>query len=522
MTVPTIKGATSIAGNKWIRITQDGVVAFEPYKGFMYEVSEIKKRLAHQNIIVVKKAEWAEVIAQVEELRSFPRLDLVERTGWTINHFALPDGTVPGFKRAKALFEPASYVGSKGSMNDWLTNVAEPLVGQHFMSFLLMTAFAPTILQLTDRVNNFGFELVGKGGCGKSTALHIMASVCGPAVSGDGNNYWASLNATNAGLEKMMPRFNNLPMLLDEANLSVGSGEARAKNLFRQLIFQLADGRTKSNFFNPKQEAYRTIYVTSANQALASLIASGDAATNAAAADRLITLKLDERRPYGTFDFLPKGVGDGTQLASRLKAAIAENYGRPIRGFVKRLVKARVADEKALRKSISSWTNKFVAAVGADRNDGSATRVAEAFGIVYAAGELAKQYRVLPAKLHCLEAAISTYRLHLASTGKAILTDVLQELAAAGGVIKLDKGKLPKIPDAQLHADAIFIHKGKRGRNELLIHPYALAALRDDHEWIIAQARSQGLLICEDGRNAVYRKVRRKQRDRVLVFKLSG
>lgn len=129
MTVPAVNGATSIAGSKWLRIAVDGNFAYEPFKGFMYEVPEIKKRLAHQNIIVVKKSEWDQFKAQVEELdpgseRDFPRLDLVERTGWTNNHFALPDGTVPGFKQAVALFEPASYVGSKGSMNDWLTHVS--------------------------------------------------------------------------------------------------------------------------------------------------------------------------------------------------------------------------------------------------------------------------------------------------------------------------------------------------------------------------------------------------------------
>ncbi len=311
-------------------------------------------------------------------------------------------------------------------------------------------------------------------------------------------------------------------MLLDEANLTVGSRDSREIGLFRQLVFKLADGRTKSTFYNPRQEAFRTIYVTSANEALASLITTGDQATNAAAADRLITIKLDERRPFGTFDFLPEGIVDATQFAGQLNAAIGKYYGRPIRRFIKHLVKAQVADDKALRASISRWTDKFIAAVGADRNDGSATRGAEAFGIVYAAGELAKGCGVLPSKLDCLEASMSVYHIHLACSGKAVLTDVLRELAAGEGAINLADRKLPKISDKQLHSVSSFIRKGKRGRIEFIVSPYALEAMRDDHEWIIAQAKLEGLLVCEDGRNAVYRKVRRKQRDRVLVFKLIG
>lgn len=152
----------------------------------------------------------------------------------------------------------------------------------------------------------------------------------------------------------------------------------------------------------------------------------------------------------------------------------------------------------------------------------SSASTSEAFGIVYAAGKLAKRYRVLPAKLDCLEAAMSTYHLHLTSTGKAILADVLQELAASASVFNLGKGKLPKIADDRFHTEAIFIRKGRRGRTELAISSHALAALRDDHKWIIAQTKSQGLLIHDQDRSDTYRKVRRKNRDRVLVFKLGG
>ena len=200
MTVPKVSGGTTVNGTRWVRISHGSRVVFEQYQKFAYEAAEIKKRLAYRGIVLVKKAEWAGVLAKVEDLESFPRRNWVEQTGWTNDLFALPDGTVPGAKDAVALFEPASYVGSEGTMDDWLTHVAEPLIGQKLLSFLLMTALAPPILRLTDREGNFGFEIVGKGGCGKSTALRLMASTCGPATSADGNNFWTSLNATMAGL----------------------------------------------------------------------------------------------------------------------------------------------------------------------------------------------------------------------------------------------------------------------------------------------------------------------------------
>ena len=125
-----------------------------------YECAEIG--FEYRGIVLVKNAAWAGVLAKVEEMDSFPHRNWVEQTGWTNDLFALPDGSVPGAKNAVALFEPASYVSSKGTIDDWLTHTAEPLIGQKLLSFLLMTALAAPILRLTNRAGIFGFEIVGK------------------------------------------------------------------------------------------------------------------------------------------------------------------------------------------------------------------------------------------------------------------------------------------------------------------------------------------------------------------------
>ena len=516
-----VKGVTSLSGARYVKFRVRGITHYEKYAVFAIEPTEVKKRLAHKGIVLIG-GKWKILCSKVEGLTSFPIRNLVEQAGWTGDFVALPDGTVigPG-KKAKALFEYSSHVGAQGTLAEWQNGVAKLLVNQKILSFLVMTMFAPSILHLTDRADNFGFEIVGKGGCGKSSALRIMASCCGPAKRNDGSNYWTSFNATMAGIERTLPRYKDLPLLLDEANLSVGSRASGAIGEYRQLIFKLSDGHSKATHYSPRQDAYRTIYVTTANEPIASLIAGGNAETNSAAGDRLITLMIDDRRPFGTFDFLPNGFGNAKQLAAQLEDGISNFYGTPIRHFLMRLGKVRSSDQKALRIEISNSVQKFVKAVGTDLNNGSAVRVAEAFGIVYAAGKLAKNHGVLPQGFKCLQAAKAAYQLHISGSGTS-LPDVLNQIAQAPGVYQLDRKSLPEITDKEFHSSAVFVGRGKRGRTELMMRKDVLKRLRKDHKLILTQADAMGILLRDKSHYDVQRKVRHgKKSERVCVFIIS-
>lgn len=55
---------------------------------------------------------------------------------------------------------------------------------------------------------------------------------------------------------------------------------------------------------------------------------------------------------------------------------------------------------------------QFRKKAGVDENNGSKVRVADAFGLEYAAGRLAKTYTVFPKCLNCLAPALACYRLN--------------------------------------------------------------------------------------------------------------
>ena len=518
-----IKGATTLDGTQFVAVTRGDKTGWISHTAFALETPrEIKSKLASQGVVLIG-SDWGTVVNQVQALQSFPPRRLIEQPGWTGNHFTMADGSVigPGKRRKpKALFAGDGFFSStKGTLGSWRDGVAAPLVGQNLLSFLLMAGFASPLLTLTQRQSNFGFELVGKGGCGKTTALYVMASACGPAVHSSGSNYWMSFNMTMAGMEKQLQRYNHLLTLFDEANLIVGSRSSQEVGEFRERVFRLSDGRTKSTAYSPMQQTVRTIYLTTANEPVSTLLAGGDDRTNAAAADRLITLMLDDNRPHGTFDFIPPEFGDATDFANHLKSVIADHYGVPLRQFLDKVAKARASDERALRADIRAYEMKFVRKVGVDTNDGSATRVAEAFGLVYAAGRLAVKFGVLPSNFQCMKAAKYCYAMYAAHSRVPLLEEQLSALAAGDNVIKLKAKKLPKVSDARFRTTTAFKRKGKGGRIELMVSRAALKTMRSDAASLVKRAKAAGVLIHDKDRNTMDRTVRRgKGQEPVYVF----
>lgn len=213
----SVAGCTSLTGNRFVKISAGISDCYIEWKRFGGNKAKIREDLAESGIVIVNDAEWRTVVGEVAKVR-FPRRRLLEQPGWSGSHFSLPDGTVfgPGPK-VKVLFSPrGDCVQRKGSLEGWKINVADLLVGQHLLSFLTMAAFASPILALTNRTQNIGFELVGKGGSGKSTAQYVMASVFGSALNLDGTDFWISFNKTIAAIDALAPSYNHLPMIFDE------------------------------------------------------------------------------------------------------------------------------------------------------------------------------------------------------------------------------------------------------------------------------------------------------------------
>lgn len=139
---------------------------------------------------------------------------------------------------------------------------------------------------------------------------------------------------------------------------------------------------------------------------------------------RLLTIPAQVTADFGVFDKLPAGFATSGELIERLNNASVSSYGTPIRAFLERLVREWFWKPAKLLQLINRYINQFVAATGADRNNGSALRVARAFGLIYAAGQLAKDWEVLPANWNIAWAVLKCYRAHLAENQNQVKVSV--------------------------------------------------------------------------------------------------
>jgi hypothetical protein len=407
-----------------------------------------------------------------------------------------------------------------GSPKGWRDGVAKPLIGQHLASFMLMTAFAAPLLDLTSRVGNFGYELVGEGGKGKSTLQQIMSSVAGGALPSAPGVYWITCNATANGLERAMVAHSDHPMILEEAALYAARGNGRSRGSeFKELVFRLSDGRSKSRFNQPQQTSHRFIYVMSSNQSLAEVLQGGHAIENNAAADRLMTLRIGDDRPHGIFDFLPEDYTDGADFLESLKTAIGDHYGLALPHFASRLVQDRADDEIRLKRRIKRLLTKFQTQVGANPNDGSEMRVVEAFGLSYAAGMVAKGYNILPSGFQCLAAAKACYSLYRAAVRPLLpLPQRLIEIARRADVIDLDNG-LVKMSDAKLQRAPPFRRTTRSGRREILFTQAQRDRFFPDFREIKRDRAFSRWFKCDKKRSTVRRQLRQdNKKDPVYRF----
>ena len=191
-----------------------------------------------------------------------------------------------------------------------------------------------------------------------------------------------------------------------------------------------------------------------------------------------------------------------------------------MRAFLEGLVAAQQADAKGLRRAIQRSVSKFRAAVGVNTNSGSESRVAYAFGLVYAAGKLAKSFGALPPKWNCLKAARAAYELNRSAIAGLSWRQRVIRLSRAKGAVDLSKG-LTRLSDDELTAIPAFKAVGRCWRRELLLTPAALEKAFADRRSLFRDDRVKRMMITDSGRKTVKRRLRAGHKpERVYCFKL--
>jgi hypothetical protein len=465
-------GGTALSGLAYVRVKASRKAKWVPWRDFAWG-TVAREKLADAGIIFFPHM-WEHLKRDVKSVWDFPPRPLLENPGRNGSYFAMPDGQVfspAGMKPGIVLFDTVeSRCSQLGSLEEWLDGLDPIVAGQDLPSFALCVPFVGPILSQAGGYGNPGFAWAGRKGIGKTTLLFLAASVLGPATDPKGRDFWISANATANALEQIMPEHADLVMLIDELNL-YAAGEppkVRAAKV-NELVFRFDQGATKGRHGDAKQRKYRFAYMTTTNEVLADVLGNDRPDVADAASDRLLTLKISADRPYGIFDELAPGFASGDAMAKHLTNVISRNHGHAMPRFLQGLVDALAEDEAGLRKEIQDHLRTFRKQAGVDPNVGSEVRVADRFGLVYAAGRLAQKWGALPKSIKCGPAVRACYRLNRAANGpKLSMLERLYALRDRPEVIRINGKNVPVIDDDTLDA-APAVVKMSKGIEELIL-----------------------------------------------------
>lgn len=363
---------------------------------FSAECGELRARLARgglamSNVSAARQA-FSEYLSYCSTDR---RARSVSRVGWhqvgARPVFVMPDKVI-GDPVERVVLQvvdrESSAFGVAGTAEQWRDEIGGLCCGNSRLMFYASCGFAAPLLHLVNQAGG-GFNLLGKSQTGKSTALRVLASVCGGSVKDGAEGYWRSWRATGNGMEGIASMHNDTTLCLDE----MGVMDAREAG---EIAYMLANGQGKARATRlggaRAITRWRLLFCSTGEIGLADKNAEAGRRTQAGQEVRLVDIPIDAGAGMGGFQELH---GDDTadDLAKRLAVLTARCYGAPLRTFLRRLVDALALDPlefaRTLRERVDGLARSWIADM--PRAGGQVRSVAARFALVGIAGELATE-----------------------------------------------------------------------------------------------------------------------------------
>lgn len=318
------------------------------------------------------------------------RARCVDRIGWHGRRFVLPDETITSEDddAERVILQTGAPLDhafrQAGTLEGWQETVAAPAIGNSRLLLALSAAFAAPLLAVAG-VEGGGFNLRGASSSGKSTALRVAGSVWG---GGGLHGYTRTWRATANAAEAMAAAHCDVLLPLDE----LGQVDGREAGAF---AYMLAQGQGKQRAGRDgsvrRPTIWRALFLSTGEVSLGDKIEEGGGRVAAGMAVRVVDVRADAGAGFGLFEDL-HGADRAATFAASLSRGASDNYGHAGRELVREVVKDPEGVGSVLRKAIAAFVQEAVPP-GAD---GQVRRVADRFGLVAAAGELARAIGIVP------------------------------------------------------------------------------------------------------------------------------
>jgi putative DNA primase/helicase len=353
------------------------------------DVPALCARLADCGLYIATGKHRPQLIRYFNEVDVKDRVTLVTRTGWhdigADKVFVLPDETLGKVAGETVILQGAPEVPfkSNGTLEDWQHSVGSHVIGHSRGKFAVSVAFAGPVLGLLGR-QGVGFHLYGRSSCGKTTMVEAAASVWGKGASPGFVRPW---RPTANALDAIATVHSDTLLALDE--LGVAEAKEVATAVY-QLNSGTGKGRMKRDSTLRPSLTWRTMVLSTGEMRMVDKLIEGNLRKRAGQEVRLIDIPADALKGFGAFSHAGAD-GDAKVLADTLKEAARTSYGTAGPEFVRRLI-ANGVDKSTVAIEATIHAFQKHAPSGADAQ---VRRVCDHFGLVAAAGELARELGVV-------------------------------------------------------------------------------------------------------------------------------
>lgn len=296
-------------------------------------------------------------------------LKCFSQTGWASSKcFVLPHKSIGKNQIVfQSGFKFTNEFKQSGEFESWQKDIARFAIGNSMLTLALSSAFAAPLLDIVGGESG-GIHLVGDSSTGKTTLLNAACSVWGSP------SYKRSWRSTANGLEGAAAMFNDGFLALDEISEC-------DPNEIGAIVYSLGNGQGKqraSRTGNARPVAkWRCFILSTGERTVETSMREGRRRIKAGQALRLVDLNCESK--FGVFDEL-HGFGTGAALAESIQQSARMNYGFAGEEFLECLIEYRKLNEIVMPVFEAS--------------DGQHRRVANRFGLIALAGELATQFGI--------------------------------------------------------------------------------------------------------------------------------
>lgn len=365
----------------------------------------------------------------VRNPRNLPRITLAARTGWLSKGehdvFVLPDETIGTLGKEQVILpdpgDGAPDYSISGSLENWQEQVGRYCIGNSRLAFAASLPLAAGLLSVCQGEGG-GFNLVGRSGDGKTTALHVAASVAGLPTG----QIKTCDNTANA-FESTAAQHNDACLFLDEL------GQAHPEQI-GQVVYKLAGGvgrgRADQNGNARERRQWRTLFLTTGETDLTTMMAAAGKRSFTGQELRLADIEADAGQNMGIFETL-HDIDGPAECADHLKAAASRCHGVVLHGYLNKLVaEMNNPDQRAVRlRWITEVQTHFMAIAVPAAAAGQVHRVAKRFALAAIGGELGTLYGLTGWKSgEATDAALKCFNAWLQRRGTAGQGEVEQLL----------------------------------------------------------------------------------------------